>query len=170
MWGREKESLCADVDQGDIVVLRSFGKFFGLAGLRLGFAVASKDVAARLDAEFGPWAVAGPAVEYGLRALKDIAWQNDMRQSLDRLAGRLDGLFARFGIVVDGGTSLFRHVTLPDASSLFRSLGEQGILLRSFADRPRALRIGLPGGEEQWLRLEAALAAWAEAKGAGGVR
>ena len=69
MSARSAESLCGDVGQGGIVVLRSFGKFFGLAGVRLGFAIASPDIAARLDAEFGPWSVSGPALEYGIRAL-----------------------------------------------------------------------------------------------------
>ncbi len=77
--GPQAESLCGDVGQGGIVVLRSLGKFFGLAGVRLGFAVASEDVAQRLDAEFGPWSVSGPALEYGIRALGDQAWQTVSR-------------------------------------------------------------------------------------------
>jgi cobalamin biosynthetic protein CobC len=163
--GPREDSLCGDVWEGGIVVLRSFGKFFGLAGLRLGFAIASGDIARRLDAEFGPWAVAGPALEYGIRALGDIAWQDAMRNRLLRDAARLDGLFKKFGIPVDGGTSLFRHVAMPDAQSLFEALGERSILLRNFAGRPDELRAGLPGSEEDWQRLEAALAAWARSQG-----
>ncbi len=80
--GPREESLCGDVGEGGIVVLRSFGKFFGLAGVRLGFAIASQDIARRLDAEFGPWAVSGPALEYGIRALGDAVWRDAMRRTV----------------------------------------------------------------------------------------
>jgi cobalamin biosynthetic protein CobC len=168
--GPREESLCGDVGQGGIVVLRSFGKFFGLAGVRLGFAVASEDIAARLDAEFGPWSVSGPALEYGIQALGDRDWQETMRKRLASDAAGLNALLAAHGIAVDGGTSLYRHVTHAGAAGLFAALGNGGILVRNFADRPHALRFGLPGDEEAWQRLEAALAVWSEPNRGGGVR
>ncbi|MER9656485.1 threonine-phosphate decarboxylase CobD [Mesorhizobium sp. M0152] len=159
--GPRQHSLAGDVGQGGIVVLRSFGKFFGLAGLRLGFALSDGSTVERLETQFGPWAVAGPALEYGIRALADIGWQDAMRASLADASARLDGLFGRFGVPVAGGTTLFRHLQLPNAAGLFSALGERGILLRHFADRPHALRAGLPGSQEEWQRLESALAEWA---------
>ncbi|MDQ2634300.1 MAG: threonine-phosphate decarboxylase CobD [Pseudomonadota bacterium] len=161
------ESLCGDVGQGGIVVLRSFGKFFGLAGVRLGFAAASEDVAGRLDAEFGPWSVSGPALEYGVRALGDHSWQAGMRERLAGESARLDSLLDAHGIAVDGGTSLFRHVIHTDAAGLFDVLGNAGILVRKFADRPGKLRFGLPGNEQAWQRLQTALAAWPGSRGSG---
>lgn len=158
--GPQEESLCGDVGQGGIVVLRSLGKFFGLAGVRLGFAIASPDIAQRLDAEFGPWSVSGPALEYGIRALNDLAWQDAMRVHLSADTSRLDTLLAAHGVPVDGGTNLFRHVTTESAESVFVALGGRGILVRNFSDRPNELRVGLPGNEAEWQRLEAALAAW----------
>jgi cobalamin biosynthesis protein CobC len=163
--GPREQSVCADVDAGGLVVLRSFGKFFGLAGVRLGFAIGSQETVRRLDAEFGPWAVAGPALEYGMRALGDAGWQSGMRQRLQEEAARLDRLLARFGIEVDGGTSLFRHITMPDATALFETLGNKAILMRNFAERPTELRIGLPGAEGEWRRLEDALEGWAQRQG-----
>ncbi|MFD2057371.1 threonine-phosphate decarboxylase CobD [Mesorhizobium calcicola] len=159
--GPRQHSLAGDVGQGGIVVLRSFGKFFGLAGLRLGFALSDAATVDRLDTQFGPWAVAGPALEYGIRALADIDWQDAMRASLAEAAARLDRLFGRFGVSVVGGTTLFRYISLPDAADLFSALGERGILLRHFTDRPDVLRAGLPGSEVEWQRLESALAEWA---------
>ncbi|HEY6632788.1 MAG TPA: threonine-phosphate decarboxylase, partial [Rhizobiaceae bacterium] len=85
-------------------------------------------------------------------------------------AARLDTLLAAHGVTVDGGTSLFRHVTSSEAASLFDVLGLAGILMRNFADRPYELRFGLPGDEAAWQRLEAALAAWSETNRGGGVR
>jgi len=168
--GPQAESLCGDVGQGGIVVLRSFGKFFGLAGVRLGFAIASPDIAARLDAEFGPWSVSGPALEYGIRALDDHDWQAAMRQRLASDAARLDRLLLGHGLTVHAGTSLFRYVLTAGATALFDALGDAGILVRNFADRPHALRFGLPGGEPAWARLETALAAWNEGNKGGGAR
>ncbi|MBL8576002.1 MAG: threonine-phosphate decarboxylase [Mesorhizobium sp.] len=168
--GPREQSLCGDVEQGGIVVLRSFGKFFGLAGVRLGFAVASPDIAERLDGEFGPWSVSGPALEYGIQALGDSGWQDAMRDRLEAETERLDALLARHGIAVDGGTSLFRHVTSHDAGGLFDALGKAGILVRNFADRLHQLRFGLPGEEGEWERLEMALTMWSASKRGGSVR
>ncbi|MBZ9765077.1 threonine-phosphate decarboxylase CobD [Mesorhizobium sp. CA8] len=159
--GPIEQSLAGDLGAGGIVVLRSFGKFFGLAGVRLGFALADPLTAKRLDAQLGPWAVAGPALEYGIRALSDAKWQADMRQRLARDAGRLDALLGRFDVPVAGGTSLFRYLSFVEASTLFSALGGRGVLVRHFAERPQVLRVGLPGSEAEWQRLEGALAAWA---------
>jgi cobalamin biosynthetic protein CobC len=154
------QSIAGDVGQGGIVVLRSFGKFFGLAGVRLGFALADSATVARLKTQFGPWAVSGPALEYGIRALGDLDWQAKMRSRLTAEAARLDALFARFAVPVAGGTSLYRYIEHADAAGLFATLGRRGILLRHYDERPNVLRAGLPGNEEEWARLEAALADW----------
>ncbi|MER9495001.1 threonine-phosphate decarboxylase CobD [Mesorhizobium sp. M0006] len=158
--GPHAESLAGDVGRGGIVVLRSFGKFFGLAGLRLGFALSDAVTVERLETQFGPWAVAGPALEYGIRALADSGWQAGMRRRLAQDAARLDALLSRFGVAVAGGTTLFRYLRLADAPGLFSTLGERGILLRHFSERPQVLRAGLPGSQEEWQRLESALADW----------
>lgn len=158
------ESVADAVEQGGLVVLRSFGKFFGLAGVRLGFAISTPSAVARIAARLGPWAVAGPALEYGLRAYADKAWQETMRVRLAQDVARLDSCFSRFGIEIAGGTSLFRYIVIDSAAGLHRHLGERGILLRAFSDRPRALRCGLPGNEPAWQRLEEALSAWEESR------
>ncbi|MCR4269017.1 threonine-phosphate decarboxylase CobD [Nitratireductor sp. ZSWI3] len=158
--GPPDESVAGDTGAGGLVVLRSFGKFFGLAGVRLGFAVTSPELAARLTAWLGPWAVAGPALEIGCQALADARWHDAMRRQLAADAGRLDALLLANGIPVSGGTGLFRFLRLADAPGLFEALGRRGILVRRFADRPDCLRIGLPDGMESLHRLEAALLEW----------
>jgi cobalamin biosynthetic protein CobC len=105
--------------------------------------------------------VAGPALEYGIRALSDTEWQTVMRQRLAQDAGRLDALLGRFDVLVAGGTSLFRYLSFAEAPGFFLALGSSGVLVRHFAERPQVLRIGLPGSEAEWRRLEGALAAWA---------
>ncbi|MGB3644702.1 MAG: threonine-phosphate decarboxylase CobD [Mesorhizobium sp.] len=158
--GPREQSLAGDVGQGGLVVLRSFGKFFGLAGVRLGFALASREIATRLEAQLGPWAVSGPALEYGLRALGDRNWQEAMRARLYAESERLDALFERHAAPVGGGTPLYRYLDFPRAAGLFSVLGRRGILLRHYEDRPTVLRAGLPGSEGEWSRLEIALEEW----------
>jgi cobalamin biosynthesis protein CobC len=151
-------SLSGDVGRGNIVVLRSFGKFFGLAGLRLGFALAAPQIVSRIDAMLGPWAVAGPAIAIGEIALADTAWVRAMRAQLDREARQLDELLTDARLEIVGGTSLFRLARTPAASKLFDHLGRAGIFVRRFSGQSTWLRFGLPGGEKAWLRLRDALA------------
>ncbi|MGB3387727.1 MAG: threonine-phosphate decarboxylase CobD [Pseudaminobacter sp.] len=158
--GPQAERVDGNVEEGALVVLRSFGKFFGLAGVRLGFAIAAAPITKAVEAGLGPWAVAGPALEYGIRALGDTAWQEAMRGRLQDAAARLDALLTEFSIPVSGGTSLFRFVRMAEAKSLFLELGAQGIVLRNFTWDASTLRIGLPGNEDEWQRLDAALAGW----------
>jgi cobalamin biosynthetic protein CobC len=157
--GPPQASLAGEVMRGNVVVLRSFGKFFGLAGLRLGFAIAAPAMAARLAASLGPWAVSGPALAIGAAALGDHAWIASTRERLAAGAQRLDALLTVAGLQVVGGTALFRLAQSPAARRLFEALGRAGILVRHFADHPEWLRFGLPGGEDEWDRLARALAA-----------
>jgi cobalamin biosynthesis protein CobC len=152
-----KQSLCPDVDAGNIVVLRSFSKFFGLAGLRLGFAVAATNITARLQARLGPWAASGPAIAVGEVALADWTWQQQTRARLAADAHRLEQILIDAGFTVVGGTPLFRLVRTPDARDYFDRLGRAGILVRRFNEQPQWLRFGLPGDEAAWQRLCAAL-------------
>ena len=139
------------------VVLRSFGKTFGLAGLRLGFALASPDISERLRAALGPWPVSGPAIAIGARALDDLAWTDAMAARLASEAARLDALLTQCGWRIVGGTRLFRLAARRDAGTAFERLLAAGILTRPFADAPDRLRFGIPGEEADWERLAAAL-------------
>ena len=152
-----RASLAPVLPGSGTVVLRSFGKTFGLAGLRLGFAVASPDVAGPLRAALGPWPVSGPAIAIGARAFADSAWLSAAADRLEKDAARLDGLLAAGGWRVIGGTRLFRLAARPGASHAFKRLMAAGILTRPFANRPDWLRFGLPAEEPHWRRLAAAL-------------
>lgn len=149
-------SVAGDIGPG-LAVLRSFGKFYGLAGLRLGFALATPDDVHRIEARLGPWAISGPALQIAGQALTDRDWQNGMREVLKADAKRLDDLLSHAGLKIVGGTSLFRLVRHPNASVLCQQLGGAGILVRPFAERSYDLRFGLPSGEG-WARLEKLLA------------
>jgi len=153
-------SLAGDVGRGNLVVLRSFGKFFGLAGLRLGFALLDQPSAVRLAAMLGPWAVSGPALAIGAAALADTAWIEATRQRLVEASARLDGILIGAGLGIPGGTTLFRLVRTPSARALFHHLGRAGILLRNFPDNATWLRFGLPRGEDEWQRLQIAMDAY----------
>jgi len=153
-------SLAPDVSRGNIIVLRSFGKFFGLAGIRLGFALAAPEMAARLSATLGPWAVSGPALAIGAQALADAAWIERTRRRLARAARRLDAILAGSGREIVGGTTLFRLARTPAAGELFHHLGRAGILVRMFRDHANWLRFSLPANARDWRRLQIAMAAF----------
>jgi len=155
--GSREESLAGYVERGNVVVLRSFGKFFGLAGLRLSFALASTGIAARLGASLGPWPVSGAALVIGEIALSDTAWAETTRRALAEAARRLDAMLKEAGLERIGGSSLFSLVRSPDAQRVFERLGRAGLFVRRFAEEPQWLRFGLPGAEEDWRRLDAAL-------------
>ena len=150
-------SLCGALPD-NAVVLRSFGKTYGLAGLRLGFAVAPPALATRLRAALGPWAVSGPALIVGAEALADDAWLHHARARLAGDAQRLDGLLMAAGFTVLGGTTLFRLASHPAAAaSWVERLAQAGIHVRAFAEQPHWLRFGVPSGEETFCRLTAEL-------------
>jgi cobalamin biosynthetic protein CobC len=154
-----EESLAASLPTSGAVVLRSFGKTYGLAGLRLGFALASPDIARSLRAALGPWPVSGPAIAIGASALADSDWLEATRARLGKDAARLDALLRGAGWRIIGGTRLFRLAAHADARAAFRRLLAAGILARPFAEAPDWLRFGIPGDGNAWERLAAALRA-----------
>jgi cobalamin biosynthesis protein CobC len=141
---------------GRLVVLRSFGKFYGLPGLRLGFVVADPSLVARIRLAQGDWPVGAPALAAARAAYADAAWAEAARARLDQDARRLDTVLAAAGLQPLGGTPLFRLVHAPDAPAMFLRLARAGILCRLFED-PHRLRFGLPTGVRAWNRLSAAL-------------
>ncbi len=149
-------------ERGDAIVLRSFGKFYGLAGVRLGFVIADSVVAERLRTMLGDWPVSGIAVTVGLAAYQDQQWQDNQRRHLQEAADRLDKLLEKSDLDIIGGTSLFRLTSHDKARELFVILGQSGILVRPFSDIATQLRFGLPASEGEWTRLEDALSQWRE--------
>lgn len=152
-------SLAPHLDQPGLCVLRSFGKFFGLAGVRLGFALCSPGgLAPRLAASLGPWPVSGVTAHLGLRALADRDWINLFRARLGRAMAKLQPVLTDAGLEIVGGTSLFVLVRCDDAWQRFEQLAAARILTRPFAERRDWLRIGLPRDDHARARLAAALA------------
>ena len=145
------------------IVLRSFGKFFGLAGVRLGFVIADRPLAKELRARLGDWPISGPAIAIGTRAYRDIEWQTRQRDRLITASHQLTLLLTNSGLVIVGGTQLFQLVSHTEAPSLFVHLAQSGILVRPFAEQPNWLRFGIPGTDFDFDRLAAALENWKSA-------
>lgn len=145
-----------------LIVLRSLGKFYGLAGARVGFALLAPSVAARLADALGPWPVAGPARWVARAALADRAWQQAAAATLRRDSARLADLLAPLGPA--SGCALFQSLVLPPAraAALHDHLARNGILVRLFAPQGR-VRFGLPpAAPAAWQRLARALDALTE--------
>ncbi len=146
--------LCRELP---IVVLRSFGKFFGLAGLRLGFAIAREDLAGEIAGLLGPWPVSGPALAIGRTALSDPDWSVTMRARLARQADKLDAVLCAADLGIVGGTPLFRLAKHRDAQAVHARLAQQQIWTRRFDHAGNLLRFGLPGDDTSLQRLAVAL-------------
>ena len=149
------ESLTA-CNAENVVVLRSLGKFFGLAGARVGCAIGAPVLLDRLAESVGPWAVSHPARWAARQALADREWQAAQRLRLREASARLAALLRDAGLGSPTGCALFQYVATPRAAALHEALARHGILVRKFAT-PEALRFGLPGDESAWRRLAACL-------------
>jgi cobalamin biosynthetic protein CobC len=147
--------LCADLP---VVVLRSFGKFYGLAGLRLGFAIASPEIARSIALALGPWPCSGPALTIGAAALRDREWAGRTRLAIQHWASKLDAVLENAGFTLAGGTGLFRLARRADAGKVHAALATQHIWCRRFDWADDLLRFGLPPDERALERLAIALA------------
>ena len=151
----EPQASVADIESERLIVLRSFGKFYGLPGLRLGFVIAPHGVATDLRALLGDWPVSTAAIAIGTAAYADRSWQAAQRRRIAEAGAQLDAALGRIPVI--GGTSLFRLVEVADAHRLFRHLASRAILARPFADRQDRLRLGLPRDAAAAARLAAAI-------------
>jgi cobalamin biosynthesis protein CobC len=141
----------------NLIVFRSLGKFFGLAGARVGFVFAAPDLLGKMNEAMGPWTLSGPSREVARLALLDSNWQAAARPRLLAASERLHQMLAEHGEVKS--TALFATLTSPHSNELHAYLARCGILTRHFDQQP-LLRFGLPGNEAEWQRLAEALAAW----------
>lgn len=149
-------SLVGETSRTGLVVLRSFGKFFGCPGARLGFVAAHPPLLEELRERVGPWPVSGPARWVGIQALQDVAWCEDTRNRLDWASRELAKLLTRHGLPPAGGTPLFQWLRTGQAQGIYEHFLTHRILLRWFPAL-HGLRFGLPGASKEWERLRTAL-------------
>lgn len=149
-------SVAAQAEEG-LIALRSFGKFYGLPGLRLGFAVCDPVTAKRITTALGPWPVSSLAADVGAGALADRSWQDQTRSWLAAGARRLDNFLTGAGFDIIGGTDLYRLASRKDAMKVHEQLGHAGIYVRRFPENSSWLRFGPPGTDAHWARLEKAM-------------
>lgn len=144
----------------NLIILRSFGKFAGLAGLRLGFVIAPPEMATHLRCRVGDWPISGPAVAAGISFYCNTSWQSSQRRRLAESGQRLDHVLHGAGLVIAACTPFFRTCVAPDGWALFEHLAQHAILTRPFVDDPLRLRIGLPEDAITTRHLAHALAEW----------
>lgn len=140
-----------------LIVLRSFGKFWGLAGLRLGLVFGDDATVCALRGMAGPWPVAGPALQIATRAYQDRQWADATRARLSQDAARMDDLAHGKGWGVVGGTDLFRLYETPNATAAQDHLARHHIWSRIFPYSATWIRLGPAGGADEWARLTAAM-------------
>ena len=149
-----------DLGSSRVLVLRSLGKFFGLAGARVGFALGSTQLLNLLEQRMisllGAWPLSGPSREVAIQALSDRSWQQMQTRRLVECGQRLARLLSNLGYPPDGQTDLFCWLKTDQAVNWQQFLATQGIWCRRF-DEPGAVRFGLPATKDQWQRLEEGL-------------
>ena len=153
----EAVSIAANAEDAPMIVLKSFGKFFGLAGVRLGFAITGGRLVEALERRLGPWAVSGPALAIANHAFSDAGTLADYRTRIDLRRAELSAVLDKSGLKEIGGTALFSLVEDVDAIGIYTRLCERHILIRKFDYAPRWLRIGLPLDDVALARFEKAL-------------
>ncbi len=146
-----EHSIASHCGQPGLWVLRSLGKFFGLAGLRVGFLLGEPAALAQVEALLGPWTVAGPSQFIATLALADRGWQQHIREQLEAQSAQLSQLLSQYGLTPCGGTALFQYVQHAASHQLQQAFAQEGVWVRYFAS-PQALRFGLPP-EADWPRL-----------------
>jgi len=151
-------SLLTLIKDEPVVILRSFGKFFGLAGLRLGFMAGPPELTRKASERLESWVVSGPALEIGRTALADLDWQTAMTRQLSDEIGDLQIVLMEHGLGVIGGTPLFALGSARHAAAVHEGLARRHIWTRVFDYAPTWIRIGLPGSKSNLDRLGNALA------------
>jgi cobalamin biosynthetic protein CobC len=147
--------------QSNIIVLRSFGKFFGLAGVRLGFAIGGHEIVSKINIFHGPWAVSSVALKIGSQALSDLEWQKQEREFLGHWSEQLKACLIDHQLSVIGGTNLYLLVQSENARDLHKHLARQHIWSRIFSYKEDWLRLGIPMHASELQRFEMALECFA---------
>jgi cobalamin biosynthetic protein CobC len=150
-------SVVSQTKMAGVLVLKSFGKFFGLAGLRLGFAIGAQNQIDALRSSLGPWAVSGPALFVGAKAMGDKVWIDETRLALEARRKQIETMLGHHGFAIEGTTDLFVTASRADSSHVAKVLAQNHILVREFDYAPDWIRFGFPRTDEDFARLEAAI-------------
>ena len=142
----------------NVIVVRSIGKFFGLAGLRLGFVIGLHPVLQKLQTLFQPWAINHASMLISRQALADTQWQEQQRLKIKAGAKQLEPLL--FSLCQDfqelriENTALFCSVFAQsiDVQKLHKQLAMLGVWTRMSNpdDKQAWLRFGLVGDMESF--------------------
>ncbi|MFM0101398.1 threonine-phosphate decarboxylase CobD [Paraburkholderia nemoris] len=148
-------SLAASTDRDGLIVLRSPGKFFGLAGVRAGFVLGAPALLDTLRLTLGAWTVSGPARHAVKAAFEDVTWQQQMRTLLEAESARLVSLLQAHGFTTHS-TPLFAWTADERAAALHEALAQRGVWTRLFT-ATGSVRFGLPASDTEWTRFEESL-------------
>lgn len=147
------ELSATHLESQNVIVLKSFGKFFGLAGVRLGFAIGAKSIMEKLSEKIGPWAVSGPALQIGARAYQDICWINANRKKLQKLSSTQEKALGSIEFAPISSNALFQYFNRQNASKIFEGLANRKILVRDFPEQEISIRFGICANDDELSRL-----------------
>jgi len=139
-----------------LIILRSIGKFFGLAGIRSGFVLAEPAILNELAEHLGPWTISNPSRFMTQHALQNTSWQQTTRGNINKQSLRLQQLLQQYQLAITGSNPLFQWIKTQQASHIHQQLAQQAVFTRLFT-HPSSIRFGLPANELEWTHLEKAL-------------
>lgn len=156
-----ENSLVSSGIKPGLIILRSIGKFFGIAGIRCGFVITDKELLQRLYEKLGPWSLTGQTRYIAKRVLSDKEWQIKERENLNRAGNKLYKVLSEHGLIPTGGTVLFQWLEHSKAKEIYEACANKGMLIRFFEKQTvmnkivmPSLRFGLPANQAQWDKLE----------------
>jgi len=141
----------------NIIQINSLGKFFGLAGIRLGFVSGPSDFIKAVKEMLGPWPVSSLAAEIGIVALNDRVWISEMEKLLVTESNALHEACNSRNWELVGRTSLFHTYATSSCLEVEKQFAAHGIWVRTFDYSETWVRLGIPTSENQWERVKQAL-------------
>lgn len=138
--------------QSGLIVLRSIGKFFGMAGVRSGFVFAEKNLLKEINEKLGPWVLTGVSRYVTTMALLDNEWILNSKQALNQTSDSMHDLILGCSGVTPSGTKLFKTIVHVQAEEIFELFAMQGVLVR-LLDNKKGIRFGMPG-DGDWEKVQ----------------
>lgn len=155
-----EHSSCQIAGDEALVILRSVGKFYGLAGLRVGFAIGGANFIARLQDEIGPWPVSQPALLVAKTALADKDWQARHLAKLQEICDWQSDVLAKAGFEIITSMALFITIRHKRMAAFHHHLASHGYWTRIYQNDKQMMRLGLLAPDCDRQQFESLLSDW----------
>ena len=141
----------------NVIQINSLGKFFGLAGVRLGFVSGPSDFIKSVREMLGPWPISSIAAEIGIIALNDTTWISEMEKILLEGSNVLHKACSTKNWKLVGKTNLFHTYATSSCLEVEEQFAAHYIWIRTFDYSQTWIRLGIPTSKYEWTRVRQVL-------------